>query len=101
MKRDPNDDTLSLSVDMIGPEGVGELIGGGQREDDYDILLKRVRENKLPEKAYQWYLDLRKYGTCPHSGFGLGVERAIAWVCGIKHVRETIPFPRMLERVYP
>jgi asparaginyl-tRNA synthetase len=101
MKRDPNDDTLSLSVDMIGPEGVGELIGGGQREDNYDILLKRVRENKLPEKAYQWYLDLRKYGTCPHSGFGLGVERAIAWVCGIKHVRETIPFPRMLERVYP
>jgi len=101
MKRDPVDASLSLSVDMIGPEGVGELIGGGQREDDYDVLLKRVRENKLPEDAYQWYLDLRKYGTCPHSGFGLGVERAIAWVCGIKHVRETIPFPRMLERVYP
>ncbi len=101
MKRDPDDDTLSLSVDMIGPEGVGELIGGGQREDDYDVLLKRVRENKLPEDAYQWYLDLRKYGTCPHSGFGLGIERMIAWVCGIKHVRETIPFPRMLERVYP
>ncbi|MDH4212079.1 MAG: asparagine--tRNA ligase [candidate division WOR-3 bacterium] len=101
MKRDPDDDTLSLSVDMIGPEGVGELIGGGQREDDYDIILRRVKENKLPEDAYQWYLDLRKYGTCPHSGFGLGIERAIAWVCGIKHVRETIPFPRMLERVYP
>ncbi|UCF70983.1 MAG: asparagine--tRNA ligase [candidate division WOR-3 bacterium] len=101
MKRDPKDESLSLSVDMIGPEGIGELIGGGQREDDYDILLERVRENKLPEGAYQWYLDLRKYGTCPHSGFGLGIERAIAWICGIKHVRETIPFPRMLERVYP
>jgi asparaginyl-tRNA synthetase len=101
MKRDPKDDSLSLSVDMIGPEGIGELIGGGQREDDYDILLKRIKENKLPEDAYQWYLDLRRYGTCPHSGFGLGIERAIAWICGIKHVRETIPFPRMLERIYP
>ena len=101
MKRDPNDKTLSLSVDMIGPEGVGELIGGGQREDDHEELLKRIEENKLPADSYQWYLDLRRYGTCPHSGFGLGVERAIAWVCGIKHVRETIPFPRMLERVYP
>jgi asparaginyl-tRNA synthetase len=101
MKRDPDDETLSLSVDMIGPEGVGELIGGGQREDDYEELLKRIKENKLPEDAYQWYLDLRKYGTCPHSGFGLGIERTIAWICGIKHVRETIPFPRMLERVYP
>ena len=101
MKRDPEDDSLSLSVDMIGPEGIGELIGGGQREDDYETLLKRIKDNKLPEDAYKWYLDLRKYGTCPHSGFGLGIERAIAWVCGIKHVRETIPFPRMLERVYP
>ena len=101
MKRDPDDDSLSLSVDMIGPEGIGELIGGGQREDDHDTLLKRIKERKLPEDAYQWYLDLRKYGTCPHSGFGLGIERTIAWICGIKHVRETIPFPRMLERVYP
>jgi asparaginyl-tRNA synthetase len=101
MKRDPDDDSLSLSVDMIGPEGIGELIGGGQREDDYDLLLKRIKENKLPEDAYQWYLDLRKYGTCPHSGFGLGIERTIAWICGVKHIRETIPFPRMLERVYP
>jgi asparaginyl-tRNA synthetase len=101
MKHDPDDDSLSLSVDMIGPEGIGELIGGGQREDDYDTLLKRIRDNKLPEDAYKWYLDLRKYGTCPHSGFGLGIERAIAWVCGIKHVRETIPFPRMLEKIYP
>jgi asparaginyl-tRNA synthetase len=101
MKRDPEDDSLSLSVDMIGPEGIGELIGGGQREDDYDTLLRRITERKLPEDAYKWYLDLRKYGTCPHSGFGLGIERTIAWICGIKHVRETIPFPRMLERVYP
>ena len=101
MKRDPEDNSLSLSVDMIGPEGIGELIGGGQREDDYDTLLKRIKERKLPEDAYRWYLDLRKYGTCPHSGFGLGIERTIAWICGIKHVRETIPFPRMLERVYP
>lgn len=101
MKRDPDDDTLSLSVDMIGPEGIGELIGGGQREDDYELLLKRIKENKLPEDAYKWYLDLRKYGTCPHSGFGLGIERTIAWICGVKHIRETIPFPRMLERVYP
>jgi asparaginyl-tRNA synthetase len=101
MKRDSSDDSLSLSVDMIGPEGIGELIGGGQREDDYTILLKRLKERNLPEDAYKWYLDLRKYGTCPHSGFGLGLERTIAWVCGIKHVRETIPFPRMLERAYP
>ncbi len=101
MKRDPHDESLSLSVDMIGPEGIGELIGGGQREDNYEILLKRIKERNLPEDAYKWYLDLRKYGTCPHGGFGLGLERTIAWICGIKHIRETIPFPRMLERVYP
>lgn len=101
MKRDPKDESLSLSVDMIGPEGIGELIGGGQREDDYATLLKRIKERNLPEEAYTWYLDLRKYGTCPHSGFGLGLERTIAWICGVKHIRETVPFPRMLERVYP
>lgn len=101
MKRDPNDESLSLSVDMIGPEGSGELIGGGQREDDYKTLLKRLKENNLPEKSYKWYLDLRKFGTCPHGGFGLGLERTIGWICGVKHVRETIPFPRMLDRVYP
>ncbi len=101
MKRDPKDDALSLSVDMIGPEGIGELIGGGQREDDYDTLLGRIKEHNLPEEAYAWYLDLRKYGTCPHGGFGLGLERTVAWICGVKHIRETIPFPRMLERVYP
>ncbi len=101
MKRDPDDDSLSLSVDMIAPEGYGEIIGGGQREDDYDVLLKRIRENRLPESAYKWYLDLRRYGTCPHSGFGLGIERTVAWICKITHVRETIPFPRMLEKIYP
>lgn len=101
MKRDPEDEALSLSVDMIGPEGIGELIGGGQREDDYNTLLKRIKEHQLPEEAYTWYLDLRKFGTCPHGGFGLGLERTIAWICGVKHIRETIPFPRMLERVYP
>ncbi|MBA7533820.1 Asparagine--tRNA ligase [subsurface metagenome] len=101
MKRDPNDESLSLSVDMIGPEGSGELIGGGQREDDYKTLLKRLKENNLPEEPYKWYLDLRKFGTCPHGGFGLGLERTIGWICGVKHVRETIPFPRMLDRVYP
>uniref|UniRef100_A0A7V1EJ30 Asparagine--tRNA ligase n=1 Tax=candidate division WOR-3 bacterium TaxID=2052148 RepID=A0A7V1EJ30_UNCW3 len=101
MKRDPNDESLSLSVDMIAPEGYGEIIGGGQREDDYETLVKRIKENNLPEEPYKWYLDLRKFGTCPHSGFGLGVERTVAWICKIPHVRETIPFPRMLEKIYP
>ncbi len=101
MKRDPDDDSLSLSVDMIGPEGIGELIGGGQREDDYDTLLQHIKKHKLDESTYRWYLDLRKYGTFPHGGFGLGLERTVAWICGIKHLRETIPFPRMLDRVYP
>jgi len=101
MKRDPHDESLSLSVDMIAPDGYGEIIGGGQREDDYDIILKRIKEQDLPEEAYQWYLDLRKFGTCPHSGFGLGVERTVAWICKTRHVRETIPFPRMLEKIYP
>lgn len=101
MKRDPNNNLLSLSVDMIGPESSGELIGGGQREDDYEVLSKCIKERKLPEAAYAWYLDLRKYGTCPHGGFGLGLERTVAWICGIRHCRETIPFPRLLDRVYP
>ena len=101
MKRDPLDSSLSLSVDMIGPEGSGELIGGGQREDDYNTLLEGIKKHKLSEDTYAWYLDLRKYGTCPHGGFGLGLERTVAWICGIRHCRETIPFPRMLDRVYP
>lgn len=101
MKRDPDDATFSLSVDMIGPEGYGELIGGGQREDDYDTLVKRIKEHKLPEEAFKWFLDLRKFGTCPHGGFGLGLERTIGWICGVPHVRETIAFPRMLDKIYP
>jgi asparaginyl-tRNA synthetase len=101
MKRDPKDDSLSLSVDMIGPEGYGELIGGGQREDDYDALLERLKEHNLAEEPYKWYLDLRKFGTFPHGGFGLGLERTIAWICNVPHVRETIAFPRMLDKIYP
>ena len=101
MKRDPENPKLALGVDMIAPEGYGEIIGGGQREDDYDALVSRIKEHNLPEDAFRWYLDLRKYGTCPHAGFGLGIERTVAWICGIPHVRETIPFPRMLERMYP
>jgi len=101
MKRDPRDDNLSLSVDMIAPEGYGEIIGGGQREDDHKVLVQRIKDNKLPMDAYKWFLDLRLFGTCPHGGFGLGLERTVAWICNIPHVRETIPFPRMLDKIYP
>jgi len=101
MKRDPEDENYALAVDMLAPEGYGEIIGGSQREDDHDKLLSRIQEHKLPEEAFQWYLDLRKYGSVPHSGFGLGIERTVAWLCGIKHVRETIPFPRLMQRIYP
>lgn len=101
MKRDPADPRLALGVDMIAPEGYGEIVGGGQREDDPAELKRRIAEHRLPEDAYQWYLDIRRYGTFPHSGFGLGLERTVAWVCGLRHVRETIPFPRLLERIYP
>jgi asparaginyl-tRNA synthetase len=101
MKRDPADDRLALGVDMIGPEGYGELVGGGQREDDLAVLQKRIAEHRLPAEAYRWYVDIRRYGSFPHSGFGLGLERTVAWICGLKHVRETIPFPRLLEKVYP
>ena len=101
MKRDPENPELALCVDMLAPEGYGEIIGGGQREDDYETLLKRIEEHNLPKDAYEWYLDLRRYGSVPHSGFGLGVERTIAWLSGVRHVRETIPFPRLLEKIYP
>ncbi len=101
MKRDPENPELALCVDMLAPEGYGEIIGGGQREDDYEALLKRIKEHNLPKDAYEWYLDLRRYGSVPHSGFGLGVERTIAWLSGVRHVRETIPFPRLLEKIYP
>ena len=101
MKRDGNNNDLALGVDMIAPEGYGEIIGGGQREDNLDILIERIRHHELPLKPFEWYLDLRKYGSVPHSGFGLGLERAVAWVCGTKHIRETIPFPRTMARLEP
>ena len=101
MKRDPEDDTKALCADLIAPEGYGEIIGSSQREDDYDTLLKRIKEHKLPAEEFQWYLDLRKYGSVPHGGFGLGLERVVGWICGTQHVRETIPFPRTIYRLRP
>jgi asparaginyl-tRNA synthetase len=101
MKENPADPRTVLCNDLIAPEGYGEIIGGSQREDDHDRLLGRIREEGLPEEAYRWYLDLRKYGSFPHSGFGLGVERTLAWITGRPHIRELIPFPRMLNRLYP
>jgi len=101
MEPDPDRPELALCVDVLAPEGYGEIIGGSQRMASYDLLLKRIREHGLPEEAFKWYLDLRKYGSVPHAGFGMGIERAVAWICGLEHVRETIPFPRMLHRLYP
>ncbi len=101
MEPDPQRGDLALCVDVLAPEGYGEIIGGSQRMASYDLLLKRIHEHGLPEEAFKWYLDLRKYGGVPHSGFGMGIERAVAWICGLEHVRETIPFPRMLHRLYP
>ena len=92
---------VALCVDVLAPEGYGEIIGGGERLADYDLLVKRIEENKLPRQAFEWYLDLRRYGTFPHGGFGMGIERVVAWICGLEHVRETIPFPRMLYRLTP
>jgi asparaginyl-tRNA synthetase len=101
MKPDPADPTLALAMDMIAPEGYGEIIGGSQRIDDHDLLVQRIEEHKLPLAAFQWYLDVRKYGTFPHSGFGMGIERVVAWISGVPHLRETIPYPRMINRIYP
>lgn len=101
MKEDPENSKYALCVDMIGPEGYGELIGGGQREDNLDILLKKIKEHDLPQEYFEWYLDIRRYGSVPHAGFGLGIERTVSWMCGIHHVRETIPFPRLLDRLTP
>lgn len=101
MQPDPQNPKLALCVDILAPEGYGEIIGGSQRIHDYDLLLKRIQEHKLPVEAFEWYLDLRKYGSVPHSGFGMGIERIVAWICKLDHVRETIPFPRMLYRIYP
>ena len=101
MEPDPQRPDLALCVDVLAPEGYGEIIGGSQRMASYDLLVQRIREHGLPEEAFKWYLDLRKYGSVPHAGFGMGIERAVAWICGLEHVRETIPFPRMLHRLYP
>jgi len=101
MEPDPLRPELALCVDVLAPEGYGEIIGGSQRMASHDLLLQRIREHNLPEEAFKWYLDLRKFGSVPHGGFGMGIERAVAWICGLEHVRETIPFPRMLYRLYP
>jgi asparaginyl-tRNA synthetase len=101
MKENPEDKRTVLCDDLLAPEGYGEIIGGSQREDDLDLLLQRIREEKLPEEAYSWYLDLRRYGTFPHSGFGLGLERTVAWITGRHHIRELIPFPRLMNRLFP
>ena len=101
MKRDPKDDSRVLNNDMLAPEGYGEIIGGSERETDYDLLVERMKEEGLNPKEYEWYLDLRKYGSVPHSGFGIGLERYVRWICGIEHIRETIPFPRMINRIRP
>jgi asparaginyl-tRNA synthetase len=101
MATDPDRPELSLSADILAPEGYGEIVGGGERLADHDVLLAKIRGHDLPEEAFQWYLDLRKYGSVPHAGFGMGIERVVTWICGIDHLRETIAFPRMLYRIYP
>jgi len=101
MKRDPENPKVALAVDVLAPEGYGEIIGGSQREDDLELLLSRIKEHSLPQEAFEWYLDLRRYGSVPHAGFGLGVERTVSWLCGLDHLRETIPFPRMIYRLTP
>ena len=101
MQPDPGDPSKALCVDVLAPEGYGEIIGGSQRVDSYDLLKQRIEDHGLPMEAFQWYLDLRKYGSVPHSGFGMGIERCVAWLCGLDHVRETIPFARTLNRIYP
>ena len=101
MKRDPENPKLALAVDVLAPEGYGEIIGGSQREDDLDQLLSRIKEHNLPQEPFEWYLDLRRYGSVPHSGFGLGLERTVSWICGLDHLRESIPFPRMIYRNTP
>ena len=101
MKSDPQQPDKALCVDVLAPEGYGEIIGGGQRLDDLDILIQRIKDHELPQEAFEWYLDLRRFGTVPHGGFGMGIERVVTWICGLEHLRETIPYPRMLYRIYP
>jgi asparaginyl-tRNA synthetase len=101
MQPQPDRPEVALGVDVLAPEGYGEIIGGGQRIHDPDLLLRRIEEHHLPKEAFDWYIDLRKYGTVPHAGFGMGIERCVAWICGLEHIRETIAFPRMLYRLRP
>ena len=101
MKPDPQRPELALCVDVLAPEGYGEIIGGGERLDDYDLLLQRIKDHQLPQEAFEWYLDLRRFGSVPHGGFGMGIERVVSWICGLDHLREAIPYPRMLYRIYP
>ena len=101
MEPDPADPRFALCVDVLAPEGYGEIIGGSQRVSSFELLNARITQHNLPKEAFQWYLDLRRYGSVPHSGFGMGIERAVAWICGLDHVRETIPFARTLHRIYP
>ena len=101
MKPDPDRPELALGVDVLAPEGYGEIIGGGQRIDDYDLLVQRIEEHGLPKESFEWYLDLRRFGSVPHGGFGMGIERVVSWICGLEHLREAIPYPRMLYRMYP
>lgn len=100
-KPHPERPEIVLGSDLLAPEGYGEIIGGGERISDLDLLMQRLKEHNLPEENYQWYLDLRRYGSVPHSGFGLGLERTVSWICGLSHLREAIPFPRLLNRLYP
>jgi asparaginyl-tRNA synthetase len=101
MKQDPQRPELALGVDVLAPEGYGEIIGGGERATDYEFLVEQIKKHELPQEAFEWYLDLRRYGTVPHGGFGMGIERVVSWICGLEHLREAIPYPRMLYRMYP
>jgi asparaginyl-tRNA synthetase len=101
MKPDPARPEVALCIDMLAPEGYGEIIGGGERLDDYELLVARIKEHGLPQEAFEWYLDLRRFGSVPHGGFGMGIERVVSWICGLEHLREAIPYPRMLYRIYP
>jgi asparaginyl-tRNA synthetase len=101
MKPDPQRPDVALGVDVLAPEGYGEIIGGGERLDDYELLVRRIKEHGLPQEAFEWYLDLRRYGSVPHGGFGMGIERVVSWICALDHLREAIPYPRMLYRIYP
>ena len=101
LKRDPDDDRLALGMDVLAPEGYGEIIGGGERATDLAFLEQQVADHNLPPEAFEWYFDLRRYGSVPHSGFGLGLERTVSWICRLDHIRETIPFPRLLGRLAP